>query len=342
MRVPGEDRVQELVDDFMVPLAFQAGSRDSHVERIVPERLVVRSHIDDARQDTHGMEACSGDVDVQLSDADPQSLHAQIAQSQHTAPIGDHHGIDLFRGPVVDHGRHVPAIFGAEEHAPRPAEVLGIGPACPSDRGGVHDRRHVDEVFHEHFVEERFVPILQLLQHLPLSYVFGGDVAPSLPFFQDFLFSDPGHFSFVVISHDSVFLQFEGDLTGGQEASQSQPFSFGCREGRSFVEPWIVQHFHPTATQDDGCTQSCIQLIIQAIFCFYLGSDPRHRGLVLVRGLRHHAPGRPCSSKRDRGAPYPPMGIPGASFDPCCEQHPPRRTRHGRHASRATLEGVDG
>ena len=100
--------------------------------------------------------------------------------------------LDLVALPVVDHAGHLAHVVLAEVHPPGPpVEVREVG-AGPAHRGGVDDRSHRVEVVHQQPgkrygqglsafkmrsapynppVEERFIPILQRLEHFPLADV---------------------------------------------------------------------------------------------------------------------------------------------------------------------------
>mmetsp|Transcript_43202 Transcript_43202/g.111983 ORF Transcript_43202/g.111983 Transcript_43202/m.111983 type:complete len:432 (-) Transcript_43202:694-1989(-) len=114
--------VHELIHELKVRFALQALAVQPDVDGVLAQRLVVGAHVDADGQDAVWLEARGGHVHVQLADGDGHAAGAQVTEAEDPAAVGHHDGVHLLVRPVVDHGGHLAAVLGGEEHPAGPPE----------------------------------------------------------------------------------------------------------------------------------------------------------------------------------------------------------------------------
>lgn len=67
---------------------------------IVPKPLVVRPHVDNARQNSARMETRGGNVESQFSYRYPHSIHSEVTQTQDPGAIRYHDSVHLRSSPL--------------------------------------------------------------------------------------------------------------------------------------------------------------------------------------------------------------------------------------------------
>ena len=71
------------------------------------------------------MKSSSCHVEIELANTDTETSNTEVPEAQHPGPVSDDHCVHLVALPVVDHARHLPAVFPTEVHSSRPSGGSG-------------------------------------------------------------------------------------------------------------------------------------------------------------------------------------------------------------------------
>ena len=214
-------RLHEFVDQREVLVALQARLAPAAVRRVIQQRLVVGAKVQHDGQHAVRRDPARRAVERQLAYRNPHPVGAEVSQTENARAVGDDDDLAVRARPVPHHRAHLSAVFRREEHAARALECLREILADAADGRRVHERRDLADLVHQHAVEERLVPVVQVLQHQVLAQRVVGVLA-HLP-------------------EEGVALLADLADVGGQEAAQPEAVALLRRERGALVPQRVLE-----------------------------------------------------------------------------------------------------
>mmetsp|Transcript_33027 Transcript_33027/g.105209 ORF Transcript_33027/g.105209 Transcript_33027/m.105209 type:complete len:253 (+) Transcript_33027:1265-2023(+) len=219
------------------------------------------------------MEPPGADVEVELSDGDPDALDSEVPEAEDAGAVGDDDGVDVARRPVVGYGSHFGHIVLAEVHAARAPEEGAVELARESHGGGVDDIEHFGEILHHQLVEQGLVAVLEVLHHDPLADHLPGDPALlHLLVIVDVVDAVPELFE------DPVRLGLQIQVRRGQQAADLKAVTLGRTESRTFVEDGVVNKIDTLFPDDPDLLPVGNVLLVRPRIAPCLAVRPQLRG----------------------------------------------------------------
>jgi hypothetical protein len=151
--------LDEGLDERVVGLPLEPPAAMADVERIVEQRGVVRSDVEDDRQDLRRVDPRARDVERELADRNPHAPGALVAQTQDALVVGDHDEADVLIGIVAEPVGNPVDVVGREPDAAHVAHDVAVALAGIAHRRRVDDRHELRQVLDEHAVEEHLVAV---------------------------------------------------------------------------------------------------------------------------------------------------------------------------------------
>ncbi len=221
VRVQRRDRVQVRGDEGVVAFAARPAVPYAEVQRIVEQRLVVRTDVQDHRQAARGIDARGRRVHGQFAHRDLDSVHAPVADAEDLLGVGDDDQVHLVRREIqfLEGAAQVLGPVDGEEDAARAPVLMAVRLDRLAHGRVVDDRQQLGEVIGEQPVVKDLVAVVQLLQMNVRGQIVG--LAAQL-----------------LVRAPRLLVQREHRV--GQSADEAEAVAFGGGEGGSAVGQRIV------------------------------------------------------------------------------------------------------
>mmetsp|Transcript_248 Transcript_248/g.467 ORF Transcript_248/g.467 Transcript_248/m.467 type:complete len:217 (-) Transcript_248:276-926(-) len=196
-----------------------------NVEGRLQQLSVIRSDVDADGKAPLGVEASARCEHGKLAYADSHSMNTQVAKTQNSLPVRDHHEVHASFWPVSQNSSDV-SLVGKGDPDPllQASKHDAVLLARHSDSRHVNDRSELVYVIHQNPVEKSLIALLQRRQvSVPLEVALHA--------------SD--------IYHAPLDLQFLREDSRRKQALQVQPLPLLLREGQTLVVPRVSDQLVP-------------------------------------------------------------------------------------------------
>lgn len=148
--------VHDLVEELGVLGIGRPFSAETKVEGILELLLVVGTKIDADGNSSPRVNACSSDIEAELTDADPNAIPTLVSETKDTTAVGQdgNAGCASWDRPVVNDLGHLALVLQRDGQTFWPAVDLGELLASLANHGRVNERQALLGVLHDDGVEE--------------------------------------------------------------------------------------------------------------------------------------------------------------------------------------------